>query len=64
MRWFVVGRAIFVRMMFAAHGFTAVWLLNSVTNDPRFWYAALGLVVLLFEGTITIWIHRGHEWKW
>ena len=64
MTWFVVGRAVFVRLLFAVHGIIAVWLLYTVTGDPRVWFAALGLFILLVEGIVTIGLHRGHEWKW
>ena len=62
--WFIVSRAILVRLMFALHGLMAVWYLTSLTGQPYFWYLTIALLGLLIETIATIWKNRGNEWKW
>ncbi|KAK7093206.1 transmembrane protein 26-like [Littorina saxatilis] len=59
-----IARAILVRLLFAVHGLVAVWLLANVTKEPRYWYIASALGLLLLELTITLGKKGGKEWKW
>ena len=58
------ARAILVRLLFAVHGLTSIWLLVSVTQESRYWYMASGMGLLLLEMTVTLGKKGGKEWKW
>jgi hypothetical protein len=64
MGWFIVMRAIIVRVVFALHGLIAIWLLTAVTHNTTYWYMATALTGLLFETLVTLYMKRGQEWKW
>jgi len=64
MGWFIVARAIIVRLVFAAHGLIAIWLLSAVTRNPTHWYMVTALTGLLLETLVTLYVKRGQEWKW
>ncbi|XP_022342266.2 transmembrane protein 26-like [Crassostrea virginica] len=61
---FTIARAIIVRLLFACHGLVSIWLLNQVTQEPRFWYLSTSFGFLLVETTITLVRKQGKEWKW
>jgi len=61
---FTIFRAVFVRMMFTAHGLFSIYRLYVVTEDPTKWYLSTALMGLLMETSITILKKRGQEWKW
>jgi len=61
---FTISRAVFVRMMFTAHGLFSIYRLYVVTQDPNYWYLTTALMGLLMETSITIYKKRGQEWKW
>jgi len=61
---FTISRAVFVRMMFTAHGLFSIYRLYVVTQDPNKWYLTTALMGLLMETSITIYRKRGQEWKW
>lgn len=61
---FIVSRAIFVRVLFAIHGLIAIWRLQMVSGDGRYWYIGLALAGLLGETVFTLYKKRGNEWKW
>ena len=64
MACFTIARALFVRVLFTAHGIFAIWRLHDVTGEPRYWYLAMALFGLFFETVVTLYIKRGQEWKW
>lgn len=59
-----IVRAIIVRLLFTCHGLVAMWRLYYVTKEPRFWYFATALGLLLVETTVTLIKRGGKEWKW
>ena len=61
---FTISRAVFVRILFAAHGLFSIYHLYNVTQDPNKWYLTTALMGLLMETSITIYRKRGQEWKW
>ena len=61
---FTISRAVFVRVMFTAHGLFSIFRLYVVTQDPNKWYLTTALMGLLMETSITIYKKRGQEWKW
>ncbi|CAG5124561.1 unnamed protein product [Candidula unifasciata] len=64
MGYLSVFRAIAVRLMFTAHGVISIWRLTTATREPRYWYLAVVLCLLLVEMTITLGKKAGKEWKW
>jgi hypothetical protein len=61
---FTVARAVFVRMLFTAHGLISIWYLHTVTKDATNWYLTTALIGLLLETALTLYKKRGQEWKW
>ena len=64
MSCFTIARAVFVRMLFTAHGLFSIWRLYDVTDDANQWYLTTALIGLLFETALTLYKKRGQEWKW
>jgi len=64
MGFFVIFRAISVRVLFGCHGLIAIWRLHTTTEKPQFWMICGALLLLIMEGVITIYKKRGNEWKW
>lgn len=64
MGWFIISRALVVRLMFALHGFLTIWLLTVVSHDSNHWYTVASLTGLLLETVFTIYVKKGQEWKW
>ncbi|ESO04656.1 hypothetical protein HELRODRAFT_156957 [Helobdella robusta] len=64
MGWFIISRALVVRILFAFHGFLTIYLLTVVSEDPNHWYATTSLTGLLLETGFTIYVRKGQEWKW
>ena len=62
--YLTIARAISVRLLFTCHGLVAIWRLNYVTHDNRFWYLATAFGCLLLETSVTIIKNGGREWKW
>ena len=57
-------KAIITRLMFALHGFFAIFKVVTMKDDPWFWYLAVTLLLLCFEGIFTLTIKETQEWKW
>ena len=64
MGWFILSRAILVRLIFALHGLLAIWLLSTIKGDATYWYIAGSLTGLIVETGVTIYRNKGQEWKW
>ncbi|CAG7836727.1 unnamed protein product [Allacma fusca] len=60
----VVVKAILTRVIFALHGFIAIWRAQFIKNDPYYWYLTASLLALSFEGVFTLSIKKNQEWKW
>ena len=59
-----VIKAILTRLIFAGHGFVAIWRVTMITGDPNYWYLSVSLLVLAFEGIFTLAIKTNQEWRW
>ena len=64
MGWFIVARAIVVRLVFALHGVLAIWHLTVVKGNTTHWGMTAALTGLLLETAVTLYVKRGEEWKW
>jgi hypothetical protein len=60
----VIVKAILTRIIFATHGFVAIWRVTSIKHDPYYWYLASSILALTFEGIFTLTIKKNQEWKW
>jgi len=60
----VIAKAILTRIIFATHGFIAIWRATTIKNDPYYWYLASSILALFFEGIFTLTIKKNQEWKW
>lgn len=59
-----VTKAIITRLVFAAHGFIAIWQVTTFKKNPLYWYLCSPIVLLFFEGLFTLTIKANQEWKW
>ncbi|XP_046656104.1 uncharacterized protein LOC124349488 isoform X2 [Daphnia pulicaria] len=59
-----VLKAILTRLIFAGHGFIAIWRVTTIKEDPAYWYLSISLLVLAFEGIFTLTIKANQEWRW
>ncbi|XP_029052347.2 transmembrane protein 26 [Osmia bicornis bicornis] len=57
-------KAIITRLVFAAHGFIAIWQVTTFKKNPLFWYLSCPILLLFFEGIFTLSIKENQEWKW
>ncbi|XP_012340456.1 transmembrane protein 26 [Apis florea] len=57
-------KAIITRLVFASHGFIAIWQVTTFKKNPLFWYLSCPILVLFFEGIFTLTIKENQEWKW
>ncbi|XP_023313252.1 transmembrane protein 26 [Trichogramma pretiosum] len=57
-------KAIITRIVFASHGFIAIWQVTNFKRDPVYWYLCCPIVLLFFEGIFTLTIKSNQEWKW
>jgi len=57
-------KAILTRIIFATHGFIAIWRVTKIKKDPYFWYLGASVLGLAFEGIFTLTIKSTQEWKW
>ncbi|KAH0549157.1 transmembrane protein 26 [Cotesia glomerata] len=57
-------KAVITRLLFASHGFIAIWQVTSFKKNPFYWYLSSPIVLLFFEGIFTIAIKTHQEWKW
>lgn len=64
MRLLTIVRALLVRLLFATHGFIAIWRLYMVKGQIWCWYLSGALAGLLIETIVTLCKKKGKEWKW
>ncbi|XP_057330909.1 transmembrane protein 26 isoform X1 [Microplitis mediator] len=57
-------KAVITRLLFASHGFIAIWQVTTFKKNPVYWYLSSPIVLLFFEGIFTIAIKTHQEWKW
>ncbi|XP_018354157.1 PREDICTED: transmembrane protein 26 [Trachymyrmex septentrionalis] len=57
-------KAIITRLVFASHGFIAIWQVTTFKKNPYFWYLSCPILLLFFEGIFTLTIKENQEWKW
>ncbi|XP_070162126.1 transmembrane protein 26 [Polyergus mexicanus] len=57
-------KAILTRLVFASHGFIAIWQVTTFKKNPFFWYLSCPILLLFFEGIFTLTIKENQEWKW
>ncbi|KYN21169.1 hypothetical protein ALC57_06463 [Trachymyrmex cornetzi] len=57
-------KAIITRLVFASHGFIAIWQVTTFKRNPYFWYLSCPILLLFFEGIFTLTIKENQEWKW
>ncbi|KAG7212505.1 hypothetical protein KM043_012815 [Ampulex compressa] len=57
-------KAIITRLVFASHGFIAIWQVTTFKRNPLFWYLSCPILLLFFEGIFTLTIKENQEWKW
>ncbi|KAF7412407.1 hypothetical protein HZH66_001303 [Vespula vulgaris] len=57
-------KAIITRLVFASHGFIAIWQVTTFKKNPLFWYLSCPILLLFFEGVFTLTIKENQEWKW
>ncbi|KAH0947356.1 hypothetical protein HN011_007869 [Eciton burchellii] len=57
-------KAIITRLVFASHGFIAIWQVTTFKKNSFFWYLSCPILLLFFEGIFTLTIKENQEWKW
>ncbi len=57
-------KAIITRLIFSAHGVIAIYRVVTIKDDLWYWYLAITLLLLCFEGIFTLTIKETQEWKW
>ncbi|CAH1369150.1 unnamed protein product [Tenebrio molitor] len=57
-------KAIITRLVFAAHGFVAIWQVTIFKKNSLYWYLSSPILLLFFEGIFTLTIKENQEWKW
>ncbi|KAK0074774.1 hypothetical protein PV325_001678, partial [Microctonus aethiopoides] len=57
-------KAIITRLVFASHGFIAIWQVATFKKNPLYWYLSGPIILLFFEGIFTVTIKANQEWKW
>ncbi|KAG9431722.1 transmembrane protein 26 [Apis mellifera carnica] len=57
-------KAIITRLVFASHGFIAIWQVTTFKKNSLFWYLSCPILLLFFEGIFTLTIKENQEWKW
>ncbi|XP_051171977.1 transmembrane protein 26 [Leptopilina boulardi] len=57
-------KAIITRLVFASHGFIAIWQVTNFKSNPTYWYLCCPILLLFFEGIFTLTIKENQEWKW
>ena len=64
MKYWTVLKAIFSRLLFFAHGISAVYMYNQKKNDANYWFLLTPLLFLLIESFITIIYKKGLDYKY
>ncbi|XP_017768720.1 PREDICTED: transmembrane protein 26 isoform X2 [Nicrophorus vespilloides] len=57
-------KAIITRLVFAAHGFLAIWQVTIFKSNSFYWYLSSPILLLFFEAVFTLTIKENQEWKW
>ncbi|XP_058120499.1 transmembrane protein 26 [Anopheles ziemanni] len=57
-------KATVTRILFAAHGFIAIWQVTQNKKDPIYWSLCAPIGVLFIEGIFTLAIKKNQEWRW
>ncbi len=57
-------KAIITRLIFSAHGVVAIYRVVTIKEDLYYWYLAITILLLCFEGIFTLTIKETQEWKW
>ncbi|KAF2903809.1 hypothetical protein ILUMI_02361 [Ignelater luminosus] len=57
-------KAVITRLVFAAHGFIAIWQVTIFKKNIFLWYLSSPILLLFFEGLFTLTIKENQEWKW
>ncbi|XP_066586241.1 transmembrane protein 26 [Prorops nasuta] len=57
-------KAVITRLVFASHGFIAIWQVTTFKKNPFFWYLCCPIVLMFLEGIFTLTIKENQEWKW
>lgn len=57
-------KAVITRLVFAAHGFIAIWQVTIFKKNIFLWYLSSPILLLFFEGIFTLTIKENQEWKW
>ncbi|XP_063991452.1 transmembrane protein 26 [Diachasmimorpha longicaudata] len=63
-RFIATIKAIITRLVFASHGFIAIWQVTTFKKNPLYWYLSCPILLLFFEGLFTLTIKENQEWKW
>ncbi|ENN73013.1 hypothetical protein YQE_10348, partial [Dendroctonus ponderosae] len=63
-RFVATIKAIFTRVVFAAHGFLGIWQVTIFKKNSFYWYLSSPILLLFFEGIFTLTIKKNQEWKW
>lgn len=57
-------KAVITRLLFAAHGFVAIWQVARNKENPIWWYLCAPIGLLCLEGLFTLAIKKNQEWRW
>uniref|UniRef100_A0A182N5U4 Transmembrane protein 26 n=1 Tax=Anopheles dirus TaxID=7168 RepID=A0A182N5U4_9DIPT len=57
-------KATVTRILFAAHGFIAIWQVTQNKKDPIYWSLCAPIGALFIEGIFTLAIKKNQEWRW
>lgn len=63
-RFLATIKAIITRLVFATHGFVAIWQVTIFKKNSFYWYLSSPILLLFFEGVFTLTIKENQEWKW
>lgn len=61
---FKVFKAILARLIFAVHGFVAIWRVVVIYKNNKFYYLCGTLGCLVLETVLSVCIRQGEELKW
>uniref|UniRef100_A0A182RC37 Transmembrane protein 26 n=1 Tax=Anopheles funestus TaxID=62324 RepID=A0A182RC37_ANOFN len=56
-------KATLTRILFAAHGFIAIWQVTQNKKEPIYWCLCAPIGVLFIEGIFTLAIKKNQEWR-
>lgn len=61
---FATVKAVFTRIIFAGHGFLAIWQVAQSKRDPVWWTLCVPIGLLVLEALFTLTIKKNQEWRW